>query len=334
VHTPHSSSPLQVFREKWRVCRGWLQMFFSKNPMLRGGLSMGQRFVYLGACSGYMIHIFVTPVMIVVPFLGAVLGVLPFELNRHFAAAALLHTAVGFLVRVYCTRAQHVKNTWFASIAPQLFWYSYVHAMMAALFSTTGSRNIRSTIRKAPATFGRQQQQQPGTGPAPPPKAKIDISDLAETKDIYFIALSLLVSLCAVAIAVVQLVKLGPQPTLLFVMFWAMHNCAPPMLYVGYKFSRGDSGAFRLGCWLGLAASFVMALLALLMLWLLRPESDLSQLLSYCLLFFRAQVGRREGEGSPCSAGCASQRMTETGMRSGCMHSDRHHAWRCIIMIP
>jgi hypothetical protein len=172
-----------VFREKWRVCRGWLQMFFTRNPMAMGGLSMGQRLVYLGACWAYVSHIFVAPLMVVVPFVGAILGVLPFEINRSLATAALVHAGVGYLVHMLCARPHHVKNMWFASIAPQLFWYSYLHAAVSALFSTTGSRNTRKASRRQPSSAATPQ------GPESPPgfKAAIDLSDLEETKDIYFI---------------------------------------------------------------------------------------------------------------------------------------------------
>ena len=177
---PHPPAT-QVFREKWRVCRGWLQIFFTRNPMAMGGLSLGQRLVYLGACWAYVSHILAAPLMIAAPFIGAVLGVLPFELNRSFASAALVHTGAGYVIHMLCAKPQHIKNLWFASIAPQLFWYSYLHAAVSALFSTTGSRNTRKTNRRQPAGTPQGSESPPGF------KATIDLSDLEETKDIYLI---------------------------------------------------------------------------------------------------------------------------------------------------
>lgn len=274
----------QVFREKWRICRGWLQLFFTKNPLAMGGLSLGQRFVYLGTCWAYISHIFTTPLVVAIPFIGVLLGVLPFELNRAFAMAAFVHTSATFIVHMYCTKPHHLKNCWYAAIGPQLMWYSYLHAMASALFSSTGSRNQRKTA-------DRKQAQQPGSETPPGFKATIDLSDLEETKDVYLIITFLLISLCTGAIAIYQLIRVGPTPSLLFLLFWAIHNCVPPLLYVLYKLHKGEGGRFRLSCWLGMAGSFVFACLALLMLWLVRPELELDKVLGYCMLFFKAQVG-------------------------------------------
>jgi hypothetical protein len=335
------------------VCRGWLQIFFTRNPMAMGGLSLGQRLVYLGACWAYVSHIFAAPLMVAVPFIGAVLGVLPFELNRSFAAAALVHTGAGYVIHMLCAKPHHIKNLWFAAIAPQLFWYSYLHAAVSALFSTTGSRNTRKTNRRQPASTAQGSESPAGF------KATIDLSDLEETKDIYFIFTwafifcgpvlcvdapcadgslwlwawlccpggqaptesvrdrcgskgaptapgwrltlrphhrprrFLLVSICTAAISLFQLGSLGAQPNLLFLLFWSLHNCVAPGLYIHYKLTRGETSGFRLACWLGLVAAFLMAALALLMLWLVRPELDLQQALSQAMFFYKAQVGCR-----------------------------------------
>jgi hypothetical protein len=100
----------------------------------------------------------------------------------------------------------------------------------------------------------------------------------------------LLVSITTAIIAVYQLGSVGAQPNLLFLLFWSLHSCVAPALYVHYKLTRGETSGFRLACWLGKAAAFLMAALALLMLWLVRPELDLEQALSSSMFFYKAQV--------------------------------------------
>jgi hypothetical protein len=56
--------------------------FSSKCPLLNGGLSIGHRLLYTGACWCYITNTFAVPLAIMVPFLAIVFGILPFNLNR------------------------------------------------------------------------------------------------------------------------------------------------------------------------------------------------------------------------------------------------------------
>lgn len=274
-----------IFRQRSRWCKGQMQVLFSRScPLFFPGLPLFHKWLYTSVTWCYITNTLCVPVSVMVPFIAMTLGIYPLVLNKEFALGSTLFFFASSLINVFCLDRRHIKPMWFCVVSCNLLWFTFAKAsFMTCIKQMLGkSLTFKTTKKKGVG------EENTATGCLP-----ANLGDMEGTKDHWIIFASIVISFITLVACVYQIID-EPYTAqgdfrwyLLLSGFWAIYNAMPPVLFVFYIYNKGPAlSSFATFC---LATTYIVAIGALVCIWLVPADYDAGQVLDISLKFIEAQ---------------------------------------------
>ncbi|KAK9804363.1 hypothetical protein WJX72_009368 [[Myrmecia] bisecta] len=247
-------APEQVrncFQQRSRWCKGHFQMVLSREhcPLFQRKLSLGMKILYCSGVWSYIVGAITTPTFILIPLLTIWAGVFPITVSWWAALALTVYTVAQTLVLNYMKKWKHIEALWFANIANQILWFTFVKACWRAMNSVCGKTiTFKTTLKGA---------------------SKLMDSALG---DLWMPITCLLALTVSLGIGLQKLIN-GPAviTTLAISVVWIIYAMIPPYLVIHYTWI-GRGGSLQLMCRFTFVLSYLAGILALLLLWAVYPR--------------------------------------------------------------
>jgi endoglucanase len=267
-------APEQVrncFQQRSRWAKGHFQIVFSKNnPLLQKELSWGMRVLYCSGVWSYFVGAVTTPLFMLIPILTIWAGTFPIVVSKWAAIGLTIYSVAQTFVLNFMRKRSHYEPIWFATIANNILWWTFVKACFNSLLSLIPGRKkitFKTTMKGSGALA----------------MAASAIGDLwMPTVSFFALAASLGVGISKLAA--------GPSvvTTLSISVVWILYGMIPSFLLLWYTFiGRGATLAFM--CRVCFFLSYACSLLALMLLWAVYPaEFDYGAAAGDSLKFYGA----------------------------------------------
>eukprot|EP00884_Botryococcus_braunii_P018967 jgi/Botrbrau1/5754/Bobra.0134s0026.2 len=266
-------APEQVrncFQQRSRWCKGHFQIIMSRehSPLFQKRLSFGMKILYCSGVWSYMVGALTTPLFILIPLLTVWAGVFPIVVSWWAAVALTAYMVAQTLVLNYTRKRKHVEPLWFAQIANNIMWWTYVKACWRSFYSIFGKNITFKTTLK-------------GVG------ARLQQSAIGDLWMPFISFVALLATLC---IGLQRLIH-GPTviTTLAISVVWIVYAMIPSYLLLHYTFiGRGTTLVYM--CRLMFLVSWACSIIALLLLWAVYPaDFNFGQATASSYRFYEAQ---------------------------------------------
>jgi endoglucanase len=121
--------------------QGHFQIIMSRehSPLFQKRLTLGMKILYCSGVWSYVVGALTTPLFIVIPLLTVWAGVFPIVVSWWAAVALTAYMTAQTLVLNYTHKRKHVQPLWFASVANNIMWWTYVKACWRSLYSLFGA---------------------------------------------------------------------------------------------------------------------------------------------------------------------------------------------------
>ncbi|CAL8470908.1 g10450 [Coccomyxa elongata] len=257
------------YQQRSRWCKGHFQIMFNwmHCPLFQSKLSWPMRIMYSSGVWSYIVGAISTPTFIIIPAVTIWFGVFPIVVSRWTALGVTVYYFATNMVLYYVRSWYHVEALWFANVANQLMWWTYVKALWRAVNSICGSTiKFKTTLKGASMLMNSA------------------LRDLWMPGFCFFLMLASIIT---------GFVKLAQGPTLasplIISILWAFVAAVPPFLALYYAtIARGPSLAWL--CRIALILSFLAGIAAVLLMWVLYPvHYDYATALKETNSFFNAQ---------------------------------------------
>lgn len=132
--------------------QGHFQIMFNKDhcPALNRRLSIGMRILYMSGVWSYIVGAISTPTFIIIPAITIWFGVFPIVVSWWMALALTIYFVALNLVLYYVRSYKHIEALWFANVAGNILWWTYVKAFWRALNSVFGQKiTFKTTLKGA-----------------------------------------------------------------------------------------------------------------------------------------------------------------------------------------
>ena len=248
-------APEQVrncFQQRSRWCKGHFQIVFGpKNPMLQKELSWPMRIMYCSGVWSYFVGAMTTPLFMLIPLLTILAGMFPIVVSKWAAGALTVYVLGQSAVLNFMHKRSHAFPIFFATIANNILWWTFVKACWKSLLSLVPGRakiTFKTTMKGA---AGRLANSAIG--------------------DLWMPALSFIMLAVTLGIGIKKLAH-GPTvvTTLSISIVWIVYSMIPPTLLLIY--ATGMRGrVLAAACKLAFVMTYVSSLLALMLLWAVYP---------------------------------------------------------------
>jgi cellulose synthase/poly-beta-1,6-N-acetylglucosamine synthase-like glycosyltransferase len=249
---PHEVRNMYQQRSRWT--KGHFQIMFNPkvSPLFQTKLSPYMRMMYCSGVWSYMVAAISTPTFIIIPLVTIWIGVFPLNIDGrspHWIALAMtIYSAATMCVQYYVRHPNHMEALWFANVANQLLWWTYIKACWRAL---TAKLCFSTITFKATAK-----------GPG-----KLKDSAL---RDLWLPGLSFGLLFISGAIAVWQLIAgVDFFSPLTISLLWAIYNAIPPFLILWYSVV-GRGFLLQFACKFCMIASFSCGIAAIGLVWAIK----------------------------------------------------------------
>ncbi|CAL5228455.1 g11593 [Coccomyxa viridis] len=259
------------FQQRSRWTKGHFQIMFSRQhcPLLQRRLSLFMRLMYCSGVWSYVVGALTTPTYILIPVLTVYAGIFPIVVSWWAAVGLTIYMVAQQLVLNYCRKLRHFESLYFASVANNILWWTFVKACFNVVWGLIGGKKISF---KATA------------------KGVQRVGEIA-MRDIWIhgaVFILLLATLC------VGLQKLLSGPTVITTLsisvVWIIYAMVPPFLLLWYTIV-GRGSTLRLWSMVTMLATYASAVLALLLLWNVYPKDfDYGAAAGNGLLFYNANA--------------------------------------------
>lgn len=109
------------------------------SPLWQSRLSLGMKILYCSGVWSYIVGALTTPLFILIPLLTVWAGVFPIVVSWWAALALTAYMLAQTLVLNYTRKRKHIEPLWFAQIANNIMWWTYVKACWRSLYSIFGA---------------------------------------------------------------------------------------------------------------------------------------------------------------------------------------------------
>ena len=124
------------FQQRSRWCKGHFQIVFSKhNPLLQKELSWGMRILYCSGVWSYFVGAVTTPLFMLIPILTIWAGTFPIVVSKWAAIGLTIYMLAQTCVLNFMRKRTHYEPIWFATIANNILWWTFVKACFNSLLS-------------------------------------------------------------------------------------------------------------------------------------------------------------------------------------------------------
>jgi cellulose synthase/poly-beta-1,6-N-acetylglucosamine synthase-like glycosyltransferase len=265
-------APEQVrncFQQRSRWCKGHFQMFMDADhsPVFAPNLTPFMRLLYCAPVISYVAGAIATPLFIALPCVTVWAGVFPIVVSQWTAIGLTAYIAAQYGIISYVRSTKHIKPLWFANIANQILWWTFVKACWRALGSTCGKAITFKTTLKGASRFMNSS-----------------IGDL-------WVPASVFLFLCVSFGFGLAKVISGPRviTTLTLSLVWIVYSAIAPYLILHYTFI-GRGTTLRLACNIGFYLSWLCGIAAIVLLWLVYPKPySYNEALTQNFMFMESQ---------------------------------------------
>ncbi|KAK9826822.1 hypothetical protein WJX81_004238 [Elliptochloris bilobata] len=276
-------APEQVrncFQQRSRWAKGHFQMILSNQhcPLFQRELPWWERVMYCTGVWSYLVGAVTTPVFIAVPLVTIWAGIFPIVVSWWAAVGLTTYFVAQYAVLNYVRQFKHVTPLWFANVANNILWWTFVKACWRAAGSMMADRGI--TFKTTMKGAGRLMN--------------------ANIGDLWMPTICLLGLFASLGFGLFKVVT-GPTvvTTLSISLVWLIYTAIPPYLLLHYHFvGRGQT--LRWACRICFWISSLCGIAAIILLWLVYPKQyDYGQVLSYSHTFYDAErLGQVPANGS------------------------------------
>ncbi|CAL8466081.1 g5617 [Coccomyxa elongata] len=258
------------FQQRSRWCKGHFQIMFSKYcPLAQRKLSLFMKIMYCSGVWSYIVGALTAPLYIIIPLLTIWAGMFPIVVSWWAAVALTVYMASQTLVLNYSRKLRDIEPLWFASIANNILWWTFVKACTRTIYAALGLKamNFKTTIKGA-ARIGQ-----------------------IAMGDMWVHVLSFILLVVSLGVGVHKLIN-GPTviTTLAISVVWIVYALIPPFLLIWYTFI-GRGGTLNFWCRVMFLVSYAASILALLLLWAVYPQDyNYGQAAGKGLLFYPANA--------------------------------------------
>ena len=108
-------------------------------PLWQRGLSFGMRVMYCSGVWSYIVGALTAPTFIVIPLLTIWAGIFPIVISWWAALALTVYFIAQTAVLSYSKKFKHIESLWFAGIANNILWFTFVKACFRSLTTVFGA---------------------------------------------------------------------------------------------------------------------------------------------------------------------------------------------------
>lgn len=108
-------------------------------PLFHKGLSFGMRIMYCSGVWSYIVGALTTPTFIIIPLLTIWAGIFPIVISWWAALALTVYFIAQTAVLSYSKKIKHVESLWFAGMANNILWFTFVKACFRSLTAAFGA---------------------------------------------------------------------------------------------------------------------------------------------------------------------------------------------------
>ncbi|KAK9823799.1 hypothetical protein WJX72_005584 [[Myrmecia] bisecta] len=242
------------YQQRSRWTKGHFQIMFNPKvcPLFQSKLSVFQRIMYCSGVWSYCIGALSTPTFILIPIITIWIGVFPLIITRWAAAGLTVYSVATYCVLYYVRTPRHFEALWFANVANQLLWWTYVKACWRAF---TSKICLQSITFKATA-------KGPGR-----------LKDSA-IRDLWMPAVSFFLLAISIVMGVWQLLD-GSEvfSPLLISVLWATYNAVPPYLLLHYAIF-GNNISLQFMCRFTYIVSTLAGMAAIGLMWAINNSGE------------------------------------------------------------
>ncbi|KAK9904260.1 hypothetical protein WJX75_007984 [Coccomyxa subellipsoidea] len=265
-------APEQVrncFQQRSRWAKGHFQIVLSNEhcPLFQKDLSWFQRLMYCSGVWSYVVGAITAPMFIAIPLVTIWAGVFPIVVSWWAAVGLTVYFLAQYMVLNYVRKFNHIKPLWFANVANNILWWTFVKACWRAVGSTMGKGITFKTTLK-----GRGMLIANSIG------------------DLWMPTLCFLGLLASLGFGMFK-VFTGPTvvTTLSISLVWIIYSAIPPYLLLHYNFI-GRGATLRWACTLCFLISSLCGIAAITLLWLVYPtQYDYSGIMGMTYRFYDAE---------------------------------------------
>lgn len=135
-----SASQLHTLFSRAASLQGHFQVVLSRKhcPLFHRGLSFGMRIMYCSGVWSYIVGALTTPTFIIIPLLTIWAGIFPIVISWWAALALTVYFIAQTAVLSYSKKFKHVESLWFAGIANNILWFTFVKACFRSFTAAFG----------------------------------------------------------------------------------------------------------------------------------------------------------------------------------------------------
>ena len=104
-------------------------------PLFHRGLPFGMRILYCSGVWSYVVGALTTPTFMIIPLLTIWAGIFPIVISWWAAMALTVYFIAQSLVISFSKKTSHVESLWFAGIANNILWFTFVKACFRSLWT-------------------------------------------------------------------------------------------------------------------------------------------------------------------------------------------------------
>ena len=110
-------------------------------PLFHRGLPFGMRILYCSGVWSYVVGALTTPTFMIIPLLTIWAGIFPIVISWWAALALTVYFIAQSLVISFSKKTSHVESLWFAGIANNILWFTFVKACFRSLWTKLVGRS-------------------------------------------------------------------------------------------------------------------------------------------------------------------------------------------------
>lgn len=117
--------------------QGHFQVVLSRKycPLFHRGLPFGMRILYCSGVWAYFVGALTTPTFMIIPLLTIWAGIFPIVISWWAAMALTVYFIAQSLVISFSKKLSHVESLWFAGIANNVLWFTFVKACFRSMWT-------------------------------------------------------------------------------------------------------------------------------------------------------------------------------------------------------
>ena len=122
------------------LLQGHFQVVLSRKhcPLFHKGLGFGHRIMYCSGVWAYIVGALTTPTFMIIPLLTIWAGIFPIVISWWAALALTVYFLAQSAVLGYSKQFKHVESLWFANIANNILWFTFVKGCFRSMTSLFG----------------------------------------------------------------------------------------------------------------------------------------------------------------------------------------------------